>query len=245
MARRGKIFILVLIVLVSVIITFVQNEDDGGPTYAPFTTNEMGASLFYDTLRHMGKPVRFGYAPLTATTDPRHVYVIIQPSNPHISLEMAEEILEWVRRGGRLILLQNGHNIMDAILTHTPPHRINGFAYHREGFGAIVTGQARDLANAQLMHNAAPAEALHSILTAWNAERIVFPVYYYGIRPPQTFFSQLPLVIRLVIVQLCVAALAMLWHVGKRFGRAVPLYEEVEREENEQVRALARLYYKL
>jgi hypothetical protein len=38
--------------------------------------------------------------------------------------------------------------------------------------------------------------------------------------------------------------LLLIWHVGKRFGKPVPAYEETEREENEQVRALARLYNK-
>ncbi|MCL2203338.1 MAG: DUF4350 domain-containing protein [Defluviitaleaceae bacterium] len=245
MGKRGKSFILVLIVVAAAVFVFVRSDDVSGPMYSPFSTAEAGTRLFYDTLRHMGYPVQIGYAPLTRASDTRHVYIIIQPFNPAVSQEMAEEMLDWVRRGGRLIFLQNSRpTVIDRYLAGTRNLTAGDFLHYTPGLGQVVTGRAELMTNVNLVENAAPGIRLHEFLSDWGAERIVFPVYYHGVRPRETMFSRLPLIVRLVTIQLGIATVVLLWHVGKRFGKPVPAYEETEREENEQIRALARLYHK-
>jgi hypothetical protein len=244
MAKRGKLLILVLIIVAAVVIVFT-NGNNNGPPYAPSSTSEMGISLFYDTLRQLDYPVRVGYAPLTRDSNTEHAYILVQPTNPMITTELAEEMLEWVRRGGRLVFLFNsGPTAVDRLLAGTRPQQINGFNYYRVGLGSVVTGQSYRITNLRLISDAEPAVQLHGILSRWDAERIVFSAYYHGMHPTETLFSRLPLVIRLVIIQLGIAVLLLLWHLGKRFGKPVPAYEETEREEHEHVRALARLYIK-
>ena len=247
MANRGKKFLLGFIIVAAVVVSFVLNDsNDEGPVFAPFTTGEMGTSLFYDTLRHMGYTVVMASSPLTFYSDNRDVYVIIQPTNPIVSDEMAAEMMEWVRFGGRLIFLQNNaHPILERHLQNHHRQQVGDFVIYYDGTGQVVIGQANTLTNRNLAQNSNPGATLHQIIHDWDAERIVFPVYYHGVHPSETFFSQLPLIIRLVIIQLGVAVLALIWHHGKRFGRPIVVYEETEREENEQVRALARLYERI
>lgn len=246
MRRRAVSWVLIFIVLAAAVFLLVRGGNDGGAPYAAFTTNEMGTSVFFDTLRHMGYPVRIGYAPLTAQSDTNHVFVLIQPFNPAISREMADEILDWVRAGGRLIFLHNQYpNILDRTLSQDGYlRRVDElFFYHYTvGYGALITGRAHHLTNRQIITDHARAAALHAILRDWNPQRIYFPVYYHGVHPPDTAFSRLPLIIRLTLIQFGIAIVLLIWHFGKRFGRAIPVYEETEREENEQVRAMARLY---
>jgi hypothetical protein len=234
----------VLVVVASaVFLTF--NQNDSNPSYAPFSTGETGTSLFFDTLRLMGYPVRISYTPLTRSSDTEHVYIIIQPYNPHVTAETAEEMLEWVRLGGRLIFLHNTEpTVLDRLFDDAVRREINGFNHYSAGAGAVITGRAHGLTNRRLMQDASPGYELHRFLTLWDAERIYFAAYYHGMHPPDTLFSRLPLIVRLTVIQSGIAVLFLLWHLGKRFGKPVPVYEETEREENEQVRAMARLYMK-
>jgi len=245
MRKRWKKLLLILIVLGAALFLYFQHTDGVGPPYAPFTTAEMGTSLLYETLERMGYPVHTVRTPLTRYADLRYVYVIIQPFNPAVTQEMAEDMLDWVRRGGRLIFLHSRYpTVVDGLLPGNQGRQMNGFVYYEEGRGSVLTGNAIAVTNETLAFgNAAGGHVLHQVLSTWDAERIVFSIYYQGFHAPQTFFSQLPLVLRLVIIQLGIAVLVLLWHFGKRFGKPIPVYTEIEREENEQVRALARLYY--
>jgi hypothetical protein len=244
MFRHRRTFVLILIVLAAAVFVLLQTNGDG-PPFAPNSTAEGGTSLFYDTLRHMGCPVRMVYTPLTRQRDIRNAVVIIQPYNPPVTVEMAEEMLEWVRLGGRLVFLHNsGPPELDLLLLDMESIGEGGFFRYTIGLGEIVTGRAHGLTNIRLMNDPAPGEVLHRIISSWGTERIDFSLYYHGYRPPETMFSELPLVMRLVLIQLGLAGLAVVWHLGKRFGKPVPAFEETEREENEEVRALARLYMK-
>jgi len=244
--KRGKAIVLAIVVFTAEAIVFTWNDDGGsGPVYAPYSTGDTGTGLFHDTLRRMGYPVSVGYAPLTRENDVRHAYILIQPFNPYVTREMAEEMLEWVRGGGRLVFLHNTNpTVVDNILASETVRTVGQFNYYNVGAGSVVTGRAQPITNRPLLSDPGYAATLHGIITQWQAERIVFPVYYHGVHPPETMFSNLPPVMRLVIIQLVIAVLALLWHLGKRFGKPIPAYGEMEREENEYVRALARLYMK-
>ena len=245
MPKWGKTTILIIIVLAAAVFLVLQVDNGDGPPYSPFLTDEPGTSLLYDTLQHMGYPVRIGYAPLTRARNTDHVHVIIQPFNPNITTEMAQEMLAWVYGGGRLLFLHNNLlNALNQLLPDSATYTIHGLDHHRHGAGTVVIGRAQNVTNRMLVDNAAPGAAIHEIIAEWNADRVYFMVYYHGFHPTETMFSELPLVIRLILIQLGIALLMLLWHMGKRFGRAIPTYEETEREENEQVRALARLYMK-
>jgi len=245
MPKWGKTLILIIIILGAAIFFVLQTDNGDGPPYSPFLTDGPGTSLLFDTLRHMGYPVRMGYEPLTRTRNTNHVHVIIQPFNPPVNNEMALEILEWVYNGGRLIFLHNNlQNEFNRLLPNSATRTVYGLDYHQHGAGVVITGRTHPITNRQLLDDATPGTVIRNVISEWDADRIYFVVYYHGYHPPETIFSSLPLAIRLILIQLGIALLMLLWHVGKRFGRAIPAYEETEREENEQVRAMARLYMK-
>jgi hypothetical protein len=195
----------------------------------------------------MDYPVRVSYRPLTRETRTDVVYIIIQPQSPRITEQIAKDMLEWVENGGRLIFLCNSFpfGIFDELLEMRGNHS-GSLRVYRHGRGELITGRAREITNAELMENHATGEMIQTTLSRWNSERrvenIFFAEYYHGIHIPETMVARLPLVIRLILAQIVILAIILVWHLGKRFGNAIPYYEEVEREENEYVRALARLY---
>jgi len=244
---RKKYLLPVISVIVVLLAAFVihrlTDTDQFGPPYSSNSTAADGASLLFDTLHYMGYPVRRSRSPLDLRTNTNHVYIIIQPRNPWVNSDMAEEMLEWVRQGGRLIFLQNGSNIMDSQVG-TSGGSFGSLTIHEVGSGILVTGQAIDIANLAMINDHATGAAIERILNTWNADRIMFAEYYHGDREDGNMFSRLPLVVRLVFIQLILLSIAAVWYFSKRFGNAIPYYEETERGENEHLHAVVRLLIK-
>jgi len=249
-----KTFIYIAIVLIAAFIITRFINSGNNRWYTATSTGDMGASLFYDTLRHMGYPARIGRQPLTPDSNLQNVYILVQPHTPHVSREMAEEMVEWVRRGGRLVFLHTSHssilNIVgtegETIYYHRPLGRTRGYQWslHQVGNGEIIIGSPRPLLNAALVERPYPGTILESHLRRWQGEQIIFAEYYLGFANQETFIGSLPFIVQLVLAQLVITFIILIWHLGKRFGNPVPYYEEEEREENEHVRALAKLYMK-
>jgi len=249
-----KNFIYIAIVLVAAIIITRFINAGNNRWYTVTSTGEMGASVFYDTLRHMGYPARRGRHPLTADNNLQNVYILIQPHTPHVTREMAEEMVEWVRRGGRLIFLHTNHpsilNIVgtegETIFYYQPRNVTRGqqWTLHQVGNGEIIIGNPRPLLNEALVEHPVAGAILESHIRRWQGEEIIFAEYYLGFTAQETFIGELPFIVQLVLAQLVLAFIILVWHLGKRFGNPIPYYEEVEREENEHVRALAKLYMK-
>jgi hypothetical protein len=248
MGKKPFVIIAAIIICVVLIVTWFFN-DRGGTSFSSSNTGERGASLLFDTLRHMNYPARASYRPLTRQTNTSVVYIIIQPQSPEITNEIANEFLDWVERGGRLILLANGNQRFApeaAAQARAQEQNAGEFSLYRIGNGELVIGTSSLISNRSLMHNHTHGEIVQSTISRWHSERevenIFFAEYYHGFHAPENMVGRLPLVIRLILAQAVILAVIFIWYAGKRFGNPVPYYEEVEREENEYVRALARLY---
>ena len=248
LSRTTIVVLIIIIVVAAVVISIFGGNNENGPAFSVISTADNGTSLLYDTLKHMDYPVRIGRHPLTTFSDVNDVYVIIQPFAPAIDNDMAAEILEWVQQGGRLIFLHNiPQNAIERNITATPQAiggRQSGLLLYNYGLGQVITGRTGDVLNINLIENAAMGVALHNIISHWNADIIWFAGYYHGMHPPEDFLGNIPFIVRLLIAQLLLACATAMWHLGKRFGNPQPYYEAVEREANEHVHALARLYKK-
>jgi len=239
--KKSNIIFLVTIILMAAVVLYIFDTPGDGPDYAAATTGRYGVSLFFDTLRHMDYPVRVGNTPLTSASNTDHVYIIIQPFAPPVDHARAEEMLEWVRQGGRLIFL---HRINPTIFDTMIPgagYQMGAFRRYQVGYGEVITGRAFHVVNHHMMSVPRAARELQQTLAHWDADRIWFAEYYHGMYASETFLGSLPLVVQLLMVQMLLAGAVAVWRLGKRFGRPMPYYNEVEREENEHVYAFARL----
>lgn len=247
--RRAKWlawFFPLIIVIIAVVIAYFLDTGDGTP-FSVSSTGETGTSLLFDTMRHMGYPARRSYRRLTPHTDTNNVYVIIHPSAPYINEPLAKFMLEWVYAGGRLVYLCGcyPHTAFDTLL-YPNGTSVGAFTLYTHGDGAVLTGDSMRVQNIFMMDNHTHGQLIQATISQWNAERefqnIFFAEYYHGFHTPENFIARMPLFMRLILAQLVILSIVGLWFFGKRFGNSVPYYEEVEREENEYVRALARLY---
>jgi len=243
--RDLNIVVLLLLALFLGVAWGLGRDHDGRryPDYSSFSTNEYGVALLYDTLQHMGFVVRRLHTSVNINLSSNDVIFIIQPRNPAVSPVMAEEILDWVRMGGRLVFLSNNSsNALERALYPRYYRDFGSMRWYQYGSGEIIAGRADLLANINLMNDPIYGEGFSYILLDWSPDRIYFAEFYHGFGAGTGGFQQLPLYLQLIIIQVVLVAAAFAWHFGKRFGRPVPLYEEIERDENEEIKVLARLY---
>jgi len=240
--KLSKIIFPAIIVILGIVVLHFFNNDTQGDSFTATNTGVHGASLFFDTLQHMGYPVSITRRPLTTDTNTTHLYVIIQPAFPPSSYQ-TEEILEWVQHGGTLIFLQNSSAFRN--LLPGEGTRVGDIMIHELGQGVVVTSTANQITNNNLMNTADIGIQLHAIISHSNPSRIIFAEYYHTAPAGDNLFSRLPLIVRLVFIQLGLTSLIAIWYLGKRFGNPVPYHDEIEREENEHVHAVTRLYLKI
>ena len=244
--RRPSNWIFIAIIIVcAVVVIYIFDDNTEEPAHVVSSFGRTGVSLLFDTLNHMNYPVQISRSPLTPSTNPNHAYIIIQPSYPLVCWDKAEEMLDWVFMGGRLFFFHNSPTtIFDTIIEYDSID-FGRLRVYEFGRGSVVIGPTREITNYNLMHNADTATSLESLLYHWNPDIIWFGEYYHSMPGPTNFVMRMPLIVRLSFVQLTFVGFAIVWHLGKRFGRPAPFYEEYEREENEQVHALTRLYLKI
>ena len=236
---------LIPLILVVAAVTFLSlMGGNDGPPYLSNSRGDRGASVLYDTLSLLEFNVGRSRRPLTTRTSLNDAYIILSPRSPFVDEAMAREMLEWVYMGGRLIFLDSIPTISN--LLYGEGEQVYEFMLHRHGLGEVLTGRSfyvlnETLASKEPLFNG--GYAVFSTLTGWNPERVRFADYYHGLHAGTTLVGSLPLVVQLVLIQSVIFALALIWYLGKRFGSVIPYYEIIEREENEYLRSLARLYF--
>ena len=243
MSKLKKFILPAIIVIIAAVILYVFSSDFEGRPFAAYTTGERGTSLLYDTLRHMGYPARISRRPLTARTNINHAYIIIQPVFSHFDDDKAEALLAWVYSGGKLIFLHNHRT--SPFDRHPPGTTFGSLTIYEIGQGIFVRGSTNDITNRNMINDHDTGARIHAIISSWNVDRVIFAEYYHNPPASETFFNRLPTIVRLIIVQLGLMSIILVWHLGKRFGNPIIYYEEHEREENEHVHALTRLYMKM
>jgi hypothetical protein len=245
---RLKVFIFIAAVI-AIVLMFSRSPDTYTDTdYLHSTTHGMGVSLLYDTLNNMGYNVGVSRTPITGLQGKSNVYVFIEPPDYDI-MDCREftQALVWVKFGGRMVFL-----------AHETPERFFELVFDTEGVkregytlfyfdrGELIFGKTENITNGRLIESASYGGRLQRLLDEWHSERkfnrILFAEYYHGVYASETFAGRLPTPIRLIAAQIILVSAVAVWHLSRRFGNPVPLYEEVEREENEYVHALTRLY---
>ena len=239
----STIVLSVIIAVAAAITIYILSAPDNvvNRSWSVQNTWRNGSSLLFDTLEHMGYNVALSHRPIRASSDTDYVHVVIRPS--YFCDETAKYVLDWVYQGGNLVFIHSVPNyIYDlfGILTGTAP------TIHQYGQGHVITARPNDFLNYVLMDSHLPGTNLHHLISSLTFNGIIFVEYYNlpRVGGNENFYNSLPLVIRIIFIFIVLASILAVWHFGKRFGNPIQYYEEYERDENEHVHALAKLYWK-
>ena len=204
--------------------------------------------MLYDTLDALGYPVSRSFIRLETGVSVNDIYVLIEPNYLYFTDEDFDNTLEWVFRGGRLIILESAEfSVTDYWLSYSiddPGVTSHGYTLYSYGLGEIITGDADMLLNKPLMENSKYGAEFSELLERWNISNICFSESIHGFINTGNAWYRTPEVLKILTYQLIIIAALIIWHFGKRFGKPVPYYEEAEREENEHIKALANIYHK-
>jgi len=147
----------------------------------------------------------------------------------------------WLESGGILVCF-TADAIPPDVYGELPEVKGNLKTY-RVNQGTVIVADASGYTNRALTKNTDDAYELFKQVEGYSPDEICFNEFYmFSDMERQTLWAYTPLEVKFVLFQLLLAFGAFLYWKGKRFGKPVPLYEEVERSENEYLHTVASLY---
>lgn len=235
--RELLIFIILIPIFLWVAFYISSRVENNLPAYSVLNKSGSGFSVFYEALSELKYPVSKEMQAVEKSGKD-NVQVIAQGGS---FLVDSDEIKEWVGNGGVLIYLAY-ENIIP--LGYGTIDRNNGkLTIYKYQDGKVIEAKASQFTNRVLSKDTSTAYALVEELSNLKYTRLYFNEYYmYSEANKQTLWSIIPIEIKLIFYQFLLAIAVFFFYKGKRFGRPLPLYEEVERSENEYLHSVAALY---
>ncbi len=230
--KKAEVVLFIVLVIVIAVAAVYSSYDAGRgqPPYTVFCTGEEGVSVLYESMKlyynKKQSDVKIAYAP-TEDFSMRDVMIVIAPDSFYF-----EDLRGWVEAGGRLIYAPLGEQKAPYLRTY--------------GLGDVFTIPAEMLINSTFMEDGdySGGEMLINLIDAWGYDNIYFNEYYHGfVAEKGGMWQDLPVGFKVFVIQLFIAAAALILYLGKRFGKPRPYYEEEERTENEYILALANLFH--
>ncbi len=236
------IMLLVLAIIYILILVFISGKQgQNQPDYTIYSTNKAGASLFYDTLRDLGYDVATSFSKIDEETSMNDLQVVVGVDHSFCSEEDFDLLMQWVYAGGSLLYFQEDdtYDMTKYINANARLEKNNPIPY---GEGTIYLGKVQDVLNENFMNDQHAGYEMMQAVDIHTFDKMIFNEYYHGLQYNKSLWEKLPFDFKIVVVQLLIVAIVLIWHLGKRFGKPIPYYEEVEREENEYLLALANTY---
>lgn len=250
MKTKDKRYLIILLILFPVFlwlsITFTNDNEESLKPYSVLNKGKEGVSVIYQVFKDLGYD-----ANLTLTEvnyqDIYSAQIVIEPNEPY-KLEADQDIIkDWIRDGGSLIYLapkwksidlDYGEEIDQFFLSGE--EQAKAYLYND---GLLIIGDPKLLSNKTLTTNTDGAFWIAMLLEDMNVKSIGFNEYYnYFEGQKPSLWRDIPSGIKFTIYQIVLVIAIIIYYYGKRFGKVAPLYEEVERAENEYIYSAASLF---
>lgn len=244
MKKNKTLFLFIILLVATIFLNHRYGAVDKGfgsihqnSEVLPFNTSLEGVSIFYDTLKKMGYDVRveagnFLEEPSNA------VYIILD--GREINTFQLEKAEDWIKDGGKLVYLTETyqeHHYPDVI------DKIDNKAYlYALGEGRLFLGDIQLITNEALLTNKEGPYFLLKWLDDFDGP-IHFNEYHrlaHGQIP--SLYKDLPSYMKVMLFQILLFLTGYILYLGKRFGRAERIMEEILRDENEFLYGAASLY---
>ena len=226
------IVVIVFLFCAFYISTTIQSKD---PT--TINNSDGGLSVFYKTLKELKLPVETTLKPISESNI-EDIQIVAQGGDFNIT---DAEVLDWVDKGGTLVYLTDD-KITPFQLGLTPEVKGNINIYQEEK-GMIIVAETSFITNKSLLKDSEEAYNILDEISSHSYRNIVFSEsHFFSQTKEKSLWDYIPLEGKYIIYQLVLIAMAFFYYKGRRFGKVIPLYEEVERTENEYLYSTASLY---
>jgi hypothetical protein len=196
----------------------------------------------------MGYEVTPEFQILTVSSSTRYPRIVIEPSVYYYGYSEEKRLADFVSAGGKVIYLCENHGYMNRAFTASygaaAVYGNETYTLYSLGEGEILIGPASGITNAALLRERSAGYYTAEALNRWGARSLYINEAYHGYSTDPDFWDAAPVNVKTMIYHVLVITAVVLLYLGKRFGKHVPYYEELEREENEYLKALANVYLK-
>lgn len=243
-SSRDLIIITIIIALIFVGgILFENSYGSSKHAYSIDNKSKNGISVFFETLKELEYPVERTMKSVEDHST-KGLQVIVHNSN--FSLK-DEKVMNWIEEGGTLVYLYEKYYLtLDYASLEETRKYVQVYSY---GDGKIITAQVNNLTNSELYYQRTrnkerdEAYQLLQIIEEQDYNKIYFNErYFYLPSESKSLWSSLSQEQKFVCFEIIIFLIAFFSYKGKRFGKPIPLYDEVERTENEYVYSAAALY---
>lgn len=247
--RRNLILIFILFpVFLWLSLTFTNDSQKSLKPYSVLNKGRKGVSVIYEVFKDIGYTTNLIFAEVNSQ-DINGAQIVIEPEASYELDINQNSIQEWIKNGGNLIYLSpewEHYNLSDGeeldryILSEED--KAIAYSFHK---GLLIIGDPQILSNITLVDNTDGAYWIVKQLEERDIKSISFNEYYHYFEEQKpSLWRDLPKGIKFAIYQIVIFIALIIYYYGKRFGKIVPFYEEVERVENEYIYSAASLYKK-
>ena len=244
MKRKSNNEIVLLIILIPLFLfaSFILSKYKGGEgsDYTVSGKGNLGFSIIYEALNTLNFNAILQNNELKLSV-PTNLQVAVETLNFNVN---DEYVKSWLESGGNLLLLTTLGNF--ELPYGTIKEKVNNeLVVYTVDKGRVIIAKAKSFTNKELAKDTATTYSILELLTKLGYNKIAFNEYYiYGANESVSLWRDIPFNLKLVLYQCILILILIIFYKGKRFGRIIPLYEEVERVENEYVYSAAALYKK-
>lgn len=241
MKKRVSRDLIIFIILIPLFLwgSFELSGRLGGglPDYSIINKSKNGLSIFYETLGELNLAAERSMRELTSENMDT-LQIAAEGGGFDVN---SEDVKDWVEGGGTLVYLGAGELYdLDYKAAAEDKHGMRFFKYGR---GKVIAANAENLTNLRLIKDTEYAYRLYEVIFEYGDRDIYFnEAHLYSDKGGNSLWYAIPAEIKFVIYQLLLALAAFIYYRGKAFGKPIPLYEEVERSENEYLYSAAALY---
>jgi hypothetical protein len=207
------------------------------PQFSIENKSSTGCSIFYEALKKLKLPVERTIKGVQEQ-DVDSIQFVVPGGSFDIN---SNEVKNWVKKGGVLVSLSSG-NIH--VIDYGLPEKIKGsLSLYNYGNGTIIASDINNITNKTLMDKTNSAYELLSEMGSYDKKNIYFnETYLFSQSSNKNLWDYMPLWAKFVAYQFILVLAVYFYYKGRRFGKAIPLYEEVERTENEYLYSASSLY---
>ncbi|MBZ9687227.1 DUF4350 domain-containing protein [Clostridium estertheticum] len=231
------LFVLVVPVFLFLAFYISNRMEKSNPAYSVVNKSKMGYSVFYEALKQLNYPVEKALVPVNEYPNNS---VQIMPPGGNFNINN-QEVKQWLENGGTLVYLttESDQNIGYGAPVETK-NNIKQYTYLK---GRIINADADFMTNKTLIKDTDYAYELLKEISNLPYEKIYFnESYLFLSTSTKSLWDITPIEIKYIIYQMIISLAAFFYYKSKGFGKKLPLYEEVERSENEYLYSAASLY---